>query len=151
VSDGYYYYAYLPSWWIDHDVDLSNQYRHRPDEAALWGHLPTPTGRPSNPFAIGMAVFPSPVFLLARVAQLGRGDGWGLAYQLPVCAAAFAFSLLGVLLTICLLRRLFTFGTSTIAALALAMGSAWTAYIFFEPNMSHGISAFTVAAFACAL
>jgi hypothetical protein len=147
VSDGYYYYSYLPSWWIDHDLDLSNQYEHRPEQAAAWGRLPTATGRPSNPFAIGMAALLSPAFLLTRAANLGRGDGWSLSYQLPVCALAFLYSLAGVAITFCLLRRLFPARTSALTAAALALGTCWTAYIFCEPNMSHGVSAAAVAAF----
>src|SRR5438034_49592 len=64
VSDGYYYYSYLPAWFVDHSLDLTNAYRHRPDEAAGWGYRPTATGRPSSPFGIGMAVLLSPAFLL---------------------------------------------------------------------------------------
>src|SRR5262249_26179732 len=108
VSDGYYYYAYLTSWWIDRDVDLTNQYQHRPEESLAWGHRPTVPGKPSNPFAVGMAVLLSPAFLLARTLSLGRGDGWGLAYQLPVCTLAFVYGLLGVAITFALLCRLFS-------------------------------------------
>src|SRR5439155_10886457 len=108
VGDGYYYYAYLPAWFVDHHLDLTAAYRHRPDEAAGWGHRPTATGRPSNPFGIGMAVLLSPAFLLARLAAHGRGDGWGIGYQLPVCALAFLYGLLGVGITFHVLSRFFT-------------------------------------------
>jgi len=148
VSDGYFYYAYMPTWWIDHDLDFTNQYRHLPQMAAIADHEPTPTGCPSNHWPIGVAVLLSPAWLLVRALTLGRGSGWELYYQVPVYLLAFVYGLLGVALTYLLLCRFFPRRTALLTALAMGGATPLTAYIFFEPDFSHGISAFAVSAVA---
>src|SRR5437763_13335942 len=62
-GDGEYYYVYLPSMWLDGDLDLANQYHagHNPYQTRK-----TATGRPGNFFGIGPALFESPWFLLGH-------------------------------------------------------------------------------------
>lgn len=151
VADAYYYYSYLPSWWIDGDLDLTNQFLHRPEEAALYGRLPTLTGRPSNPFSIGMAVMLSPAFLLVRAAHGFAGNGWSLSYQLPLYAVAFGYAVAGIVLTACLVRRFYSALNARVTAVTLAAGTTWAGYIWFEPSLSHGVSAFCVALYLLAL
>ncbi len=59
-GDAAYYYAYLPSMWLDGDLDLADEYdvtgnAYRFDDTEL--------GRPGNVFGIGPAVLASPMFL----------------------------------------------------------------------------------------
>jgi hypothetical protein len=151
VSDGYFYYSYLPSWWIDHDVDLTNQYRHRPEETVFYGQVSPVTGKPGNPYAIGMAVFLTPAFWIARVLNGFQGDPWSVRYQLPVYTGAFLLSVAGVGLTWYFLRRYFSARTALAAAILTLLASGWSAYLFFEPNFSHGMAAFATALFTLLL
>ena len=75
-ADAAYYYAYLPSLVLDGDLDFTNEYRVTKN----WYRFgAAPTGRPSNVFGIGPAIFQLPAFVVghvgARVAG-ARGDGF---------------------------------------------------------------------------
>lgn len=151
VTDAYYYYAYLPSWFMDHDLDFANQYQHRPDLAPTIWMAPTRIGMPGNPYAMGMPLLLSPAFVLAQWICGGTGDGWEIRYQVPVYTLAFLYSLAGVLLTAQMFSRFFGERVTFEAAVLLALGTPWLAYIWFEPSYSHGVSSFTVALYLAAL
>src|SRR5262249_52897819 len=63
-SDDSFYYSYVASAVIDHDLDLTNQYRNSglPPEFL---EVKTPTGAVENVFPIGASVLWLPFFLIA--------------------------------------------------------------------------------------
>ncbi len=151
VSDGYFYYSYVLSWCLDFDVDFTNQYLHRPEETHFI-HTWAPTaGLPGNAYAVGFPILLTPAFLLARLALRGIGDGWSLPYQLTVYAWAHLLCLGGPILTGLIFRRWYAIRSLLLPLVVLTMGSTWLAYIWFESDFGHGVSALAVAAYLGAL
>ena len=78
-ADAPYYYAYLPSLALDHDVDLTDEYR----VTMNWYRLgPTPTGKPGNVFGVGPALLSLPAFAAGHAAAVAtdqRRDGFAPA------------------------------------------------------------------------
>lgn len=151
VSDGRYYYAYLPSVLIDGDLDFSNQI------AENWGtdfrsHLlddRTSTGAVQNKYPIGLALTLLPGFVLGHVvSMLSFGfipaDGYSWPYQ--VCCLAIVELLVWRMLV--RVDRLLTerFGVTPAHALlglvTLAIATHYVYYACREPFMVHAVSAF---------
>lgn len=88
-SDGTFYYAYLPTIWLDGDLDFTNQYRYLigPGREAIAGF--TPRGLPVNAYPVGPALLWSPFFLAAHLAVLASRalarpsppTGWGTSIR----------------------------------------------------------------------
>lgn len=70
-ADAAYYYAYLPSLFLDGDIDLTNQYKITGN---YYRFGKTRVGRPANVFGIGPAVFQSPFFALGHLIAVVSGD-----------------------------------------------------------------------------
>jgi hypothetical protein len=154
VSDGFGYYIYLPSVVLDGDLDLSNQLAHQPDQRSQTFYQVTPaTGLPANPFQVGCAIFWSPFFLIAHAAAKGLAalgvrvpaNGFGYVYELPVYCGAFFYGLVGLFYIYRLLQELWGASVARIATLYLALASPAAAYLWFEPDMSHGLSLTLIA------
>src|SRR3954465_5599314 len=67
--DGRYYWAYLTSLALDHDLDLENQYAD-PESGNYYEYSRTPPGRLANPFSLGPALLWMPFFAVAHAASL---------------------------------------------------------------------------------
>ena len=137
-GDATYYYVYMPSLWLDGDVDFENQYRITGDP---WQQRPTVTGRAGNVFGIGPAVFASPLFLLGHgVASIGTGrsDGFStLAFALAAWASVLA-SLGAVWFAYRLLaRRLADERGALAAALLVFAAGPVLFYAVRQPGMAH--------------
>jgi hypothetical protein len=155
VSDGFGYYIYLPSLIIDGDLDLSNQLAHQAEQPdQQWYRVSPTTGRPGNAFQVGCALLWSPFFLAAHLvvtALTALGfhpprDGFGFAYELPVYCGSFCYGLLGLYFIHRLLKQLWGSPVATAATLYIALASPVAAYLWFEPDMSHGLSMALIAA-----
>jgi hypothetical protein len=150
VSDGRYYYAYLPSAVLDGDLDFRNQYAEHwgPDfePALLEGR--TPTGLVPNKYPVGLALTLLPGFLFGHLVTwllgLSPAGGYGAFYQLGCLA------LIEILVwrTLVLADRLLVgrFRVSPQAALfGLVFTATTSAYAYYagrEPFMAHAVSAF---------
>lgn len=154
VSDGFGYYIYLPSLIIDGDLNLSNQIARQPDQEDQEFYRISPaTGLRGNPFQIGCALFWSPFFLAAcavakSLSALGFSvplDGFGLFYELPVYCGAFIYGLVGIFYTYRLLKELWGVSVARFATLYIALATPIAAYLWFEPDMSHGLSMALIA------
>jgi len=150
-SDGAYYYVYVRSLAIDHDLSFANEYAYYQLPAITYGV--TPTGLAPNKYAIGPALLWMPFFLVAHgIALIGHTlglgvapDGYGYLYQGAIAIGSIIYGTLGFWLAYRCTRRRF----SHVAAL-LAVGLLWLAsnsfyYMVFEPSMSHMVSLFSVA------
>src|SRR5918911_704167 len=81
VGDGIYYYVYLRSAVLDHDLDFTNDYTlyqqlNNEDPIKKREMLElhkTPFGLPANYFSVGPAVLWSPVFIIPHALALGFG------------------------------------------------------------------------------
>jgi hypothetical protein len=156
VSDGFGYYIYLPSVVIDRDLDLSNQLQRLPAEGSKAYFAVSPvTGRAVNSFAIGCAVLWLPFFLLAHLAVSGLAllgapvatNGFGFPYELPVYVGSFLYGLLGVYLTGKLLARLYPEALGRVCLFAILFATPLAYYLWYEPDMSHVVSVFLIAAY----
>ncbi|MBK7973413.1 MAG: hypothetical protein IPK07_09085 [Deltaproteobacteria bacterium] len=151
AGDALFYYAYLPSLLVDHDVDLTN------DLETLRGGAPEPlkwqrtvTGKASSPFALGTAILAAPLVAVGIVldgALGGRTDGYGWCAQGAMCLAGIVYSWLGALLLVRLLRRWFDAVTALVAALATILATPLVYYTLISPTYAHASSFFVVTAF----
>lgn len=154
VSDGFGYYIYLPSLIIDGDLDLSNQLSRLPYEGEKrFFKVSEETGLHTNQFPVGSAILWSPFFLAADAAVLtlrstGAAiprNGFGFAYELPVYVGSFLYGLAAIWMIRLILRRLFSGGVADLSLFAVVFATPMAYYLWFEPNMSHGVAAFLVA------
>lgn len=151
AGDALFYYAYLPSLLVDHDVDLSD------DLETLRGDAPEPlkwqrtvTGKASSPFALGTAVLAAPLVAAGIVLDGtfgGRADGYGWCAQGGMCLAGIVYSWLGALLLVRLLRRWFDAPTALVATAATILATPLVYYTLVSPTYAHASSFFAVTAF----
>ena len=158
-SDGIRYYVYLPSLWIDGDLDFTDEYLHlyrsQPRTAAYLIADRTPTQLPANRFGIGPAILWSPFFLaahllalLARAAGVGLvADGYGAFYQAPVLAGSILYGGLGAWLCFRAASRVASSRAALAATLLVVLAGNAIYYLTVEPSMSHPLSMFASATF----
>ena len=155
VSDGFYYYAYVQSFWKDFDVHFENDYEklgmsHRPGL-----DQPTETGYRRNIFSAGPAVFWSPFFLLgeltARMASWRGVDvnlnGNGPFHWNAVAVGSLVYGFLAVLLMHSLLRRYFPRSVALAAVVLTWLATQLYWYMVYQPWMAHALGTFTVTLF----
>jgi hypothetical protein len=145
-ADGAYYYVYLPSLFLDGDLDFSNQYKVTKN----WYRLrATPLRKPGNVFGIGPAIFQAPAFLAGHaiaIATDDRRDGFSKWETGLVLSTSLAFSLGAVLLVARLVRRRVGDGPASVIGPLLAMfaGTLWY-YSIRQPGYAHPYAAFATA------
>lgn len=151
VSDGRYYYAYLPSVVIDGDLDFTNQISEKwgPDFRPELLENRAETGLVQNKYPIGFALSLLPGFLLGHLlAVVSNGlipaDGYTWPYQL----ACLALIELMVWRTLVRIDRLLTErlgvpgGPALLGLIVLAVGTPYAYYACREPFMVHAVSTF---------
>jgi len=154
AGDALFYYAYLPSWVIDHDVDLTNDLEKlRGATGAPLKYQPTVTGKASSPYAIGTALLDLPFFgaglALDRLAG-GRGDGYGWMAQASMCLGGISYACAGTLLLLRLLRRWFDLEVAFAATVGFELASSLVYYVLVSPAYAHAASFFAVTVFVTA-
>jgi len=137
-ADGDYYYVYLPSLWLDRDLDFRDEYQ----ETGNWYRLGTaPTGHPANVFGIGPAVFETPFFLAGHAAARvtgARDDGFSEAERLLTAWASVLASVLAVWFAWRVAeRRLGAPGASLVAVLLVFVGGPVFYYGTRQPAYAH--------------
>lgn len=153
-GDGIYYYAWLRSAVVDHDVDFRNDLEHfrsNPHVAAqLDSGVATPTGRTPNLFSVGPALLWAPLWL--PVHWLSGADGFSRAELLAPNIATGLYGLAGLLLTYGFVRRELDERRVTqaatwaaVAAGSVLLGTNLAYYLAIEASLSHGLG-FTVVA-----
>lgn len=137
-GDGTYYYVYLPSLWLDGDVDFDNQYAVTGDP---WQQRRTPTDRAGNVFGIGPALYASPLFLTGHIVSRttgGRGDGFGTAAIWLTGFASVLASIAALWFAYRLLLRRLGDDRRALAATVLAFaGGPVLFYAVRQPHMAH--------------
>lgn len=145
-ADGAYYYVYLPSLFLDGDLDFDNQYTVTKN----WYRLgKTPIGRAGNVFGIGPAMFQAPAFLVGHaiaIAKDERRDGFSTWETGLVLSTSLMFTLGAVLLVARIVRRRVGDGPASVIGPLLAMvaGSLWY-YSIRQPGYAHPYAAFATA------
>jgi hypothetical protein len=151
ISDGRYYYAYLPSAVIDGDLDFANQVSEHWGSAFHQDLLEnrTKTGSVRNKYTIGLALTLLPGFLTGHVIALFSAgtipaDGYTWPYQLA-CLAIIELLVWRTLVGVDRLMtdRLHMPANATFPGLLLlAIATPYAYYAFREPFMVHAVSAF---------
>jgi len=159
LSDGRYYWCYLPTVVIDHDLDIENQVREHFPERVHQGILSvrTPRGYAALKYPIGEALTLAPAFLVAHglAGFLHPLTGWtwlkpdGYSFVYQILGLAWILTLGGlsmILLDRWLTRILGPPGAAILAAVLLWwLGTPYFWYFLFEPFMVHVLSTFWIA------
>lgn len=157
VGDGIYYYVYLRSAVLDHDLDFLNDYTiyqsfntEDPVKKQEMLDRKTPNGMAANLFSVGPAVLWSPVYLLTRgiAGLLGRaGDGFSYWDQAPILFTSIGYGFVGVLLLYRMIAGMFSRPAALISILAIWLGTNVVYYMGVSPSASHVLSFFASALF----
>ena len=145
-ADGLYYYAYLPTIWLDGDVDFTNQYV----ETHNWYQFgKTPLGKPSNVFGVGPAVLSSPMFLLAHgIARLAgaRADGFSTVEEVLTMWLSVLLSVLSIWFAYRIVARRFgQEGGAMLAAVAVFASGPVIYYAIRQAGYAHPYATFFTA------
>jgi hypothetical protein len=154
-GDGMYYYSYVRSMFIDHDLHFDNEYRMFGIADRPYLKWRSPTGHLRNIYAFGTAFLWIPFFLLGmRVANflslLGANvplNGFGYPYAMGIHLGSLVYGFFGILLIYEVLKDFFTRKTALITVFALTLGSNIFWYLVIQPHMPHACSLFSVTLF----
>lgn len=146
TADAAYYYVYLPSIFLDGDVDFANEYAVTKN----WYELgPTPTGKPGNVFGIGPAILQTPAFLIghaiARIAG-SRSDGFSDFETFLVLWTSVLFTVGALALAARLAaRRAGPGAASIVGAVTALLAGPVGYYAVRQPGYAHPYATFCVA------
>ncbi len=139
-GDGIFYYSWLRSAVIDHDVSFQNDYAyfHTTQPA-------TPLHMPGNKYTVGPALLWVPGFLLTN--GVVHGSGFEFPYQFMVGLSDVFYAFIGLLLLYRLLGKYF--GKTATAAAIIGVGLATNLYFYgsLDTVNSHAVSFFAASVF----
>jgi hypothetical protein len=145
-NDAVGYYSYLRSFVIDHDLDLENEYEHYTQIfPEINVKVSQETGRVTNQYTIGTAIFWSPFFIITHL--FAQGDGYGYPYVLAVTFASSLYVLIALIMIYLLLKEYFDKFVSTTTIILMLFSTHLLFYAFLQPSVSHAISMFSVTWF----
>ncbi len=151
-SDGGYYYSYMRSFWIDHDIDIQN-------DTVLYNSRMTPDNpnriRVLYDRSVGPSLLWSPFFLVARgltrlLSQLGVSiahDGFSYLEEAAVCLGSIFYAVLGLYVLFVTLARYVPRMVSAASVFLMFLSTFAFYYTLFEPSMGHALELFTVSLF----
>ncbi len=147
--DDSYYYFWLPSVVIDHDLDFTNQLTASgtidPATRDLALSLPrTQTGLLATKYPPGWALGSLPFFLVAHAVAPSGANGFEPVYLAAVWLGQLLYAVAGLWVAICILRRYFSLRVALMAALAGWLLSPLIYYQTARLSMSHS-QVFTLA------
>ena len=139
-GDGVYYYSWLRSVVVDHNINFANEY------AKLGGNQhKTSTGIPGNKFSVGPAILWTPGYMWTN--RIVRSSGFEFPYQLVVGLTTVLYCLFALILLYRLLNTYFSVETT----LASIIGVAGATNLFFYGSLdainSHAVSFFASVLF----
>lgn len=159
-SDGVGYYVYLPSFWLDRDLDFTDEYAYYYASSfdssgqAFYAQL-TQRNIPPNQWSIGPALLWSPFFLGAHGLLLlletsGASietTGYGMPYQAIVLSGSILLAGLGLWFTYAFVRKFTQASAALVATVTVAFAGNLVYYMTAEPSMSHAPSIFASGLF----
>jgi hypothetical protein len=155
--DDSYYYFWLPSVIIDHDLDFTNQLRQSGtlepgrSEQAL-AEPRTSTGLVTNKYPPGWALGSLPFFLVAHLFAPPHATGFEPVYLVAVWLGQLLYAVVGLWLAIRILARTFALPLAMTAALVVWLASPLVYYQTARLSMSHSqVFALAMAVFLLAL
>jgi len=145
-SDGKGYYAYLPAFFIYHDltykfVESYEEKYYPPDRSVFKEFRSQSDGKTVNKCFPGLAILWLPFFLIAHLLSYFLGyptDGYSLLYQYAISIAALFYLWLGCRFLLKLLTRSgATVRTAAFITFIIAMGTNIMYYAVVENSMTH--------------
>ena len=146
TADAWYYHAYLPSLVFDQDLDFTDEYKITKN----WYRLgKTPTGRTSNVFGIGPAIYQLPFFVIghAKATIVGeKANGFSKSEVKLSLFASLLFSLGALFFGARLIARRLggRYGPLAVALLTAAGGPV-IYYAIRQPGYAHPFATFWAA------
>jgi len=139
-GDGTFYYSWLHSALIDHDIQFQNEYAHFSVTQPV-----TANDVLTNKYAVGPAIVWTIPFLWIHTFL--RGDGYTFPYQFAIGLTTVLYGITGLLL----LYRMLCFWTTPIIASLTTVLIALATHLFFygaiDPVNSHALSFFAATLF----
>src|SRR3989344_6176338 len=154
--DGLGYYMILRSFWIDGDLDFTNEISRFQDR---FPDLTFPkseiTGLPYTHYGVGNAILWTPFFAVAHGYvkfnhALGGGipaDGFSSPYITLVSFASAFYAFLGLVFLYLTLRQYFSLAANLTATLLIWFATPLLYYMYLSPTVSHANSFFSVTLF----
>ena len=134
-GDGIYYYSWVRSLVVDHDISFHNEY------AQFGGSQPqSPLGLTGNVYSIGPALFWFPTFM--TLFQLFHGNGYSLLYQLSIGFISCLYVIAGVIILFRLLQTYFSEKNSILTVIGIMFGTNLLFYGAVDTVNSHSLSFF---------
>jgi hypothetical protein len=147
-GDGRYYYVYLVSAVVDHDLDFAND---RLMEDMYFDAIITPTGRVLNKYSIGPAVFWGlgfiPFHILLSVVNKISGavintSGYGFNYQLVVGITAITYGISGLWLNFRSILTRLDWKAASLSLISFFLASNAFFYLSVDSVNSHSVAIF---------
>lgn len=142
-SDGFGYYSYLPSLFIDHDLSFKTPIENLQPTTPprTYGlNVFQETSRYINKYTIGTAVLELPSYLIAtaitKVLQLDN-NGYSPTFQYANTLSAIIYFCIGLLIIYRQLRKRFTLFISVASLLLLVFGTNLFHYSTYDASFSH--------------
>lgn len=149
-GDSLYYYSYTRSLVQDKDIDFKNQAYHPDLGFPNQVEISSKTGRVTNKFSPGTALFWIPAFILGQcVSYLGNivigheyflTDGTGILSQYFIAVSSVGFSVLGLWFLFKTLEIWFTQKITYLTIIILFLTTQIFYYTAVDPVNSHSIS-----------
>ncbi|MCX6512017.1 MAG: hypothetical protein NT160_02895 [Actinobacteria bacterium] len=151
-SDGFGYYAYLPSMWLHHSTNLSLVKPFMPPGTDITRNfgigLDAHSGHYVDKYPIGVSLLLTPYFLVAVALQSlsgGAVTGFSTIFQISVVCAAISFLCLGALACYLGARRFVSESVAFFVTLLVIFGTNVFYYGVFISSFSHVYSFAAVA------
>jgi hypothetical protein len=152
-SDGFGYYSYLPTIFIDHNLSFKLALDNppaiiSPGINAYGIGLDKPTGRIFDKYSPGTATLETPFFITADVfTQLTDGvrTGYSQPYQVAIVTSGIFYLCLGTLLLYITIRRLFGKHIALVATLTIVFATNVFHYGTYDNSFSQIYSYAAVA------
>lgn len=146
MSDGFFYYTYLPATFIFHDQDLNFLNNivsiQLLNEFNCHGYIKYPCG---------VAMFQLPFFFIAHFITLiinrAIANGYSLIYQIFMLISAIFYYSLGITFCYQIIKKFFNKKLASLIVLAITFGTGLFHYTIYEFSMSHVYSFFSISLF----
>jgi hypothetical protein len=148
-ADPVFYYSYVRSLVIDHDLDFRDEMALHPPSTGL----AIQRGRPVNKFPIGVPLLGAPGFLVAHASTVLLrsfgvpivADGYSPAYPMAYALSLMTFAMCGIWLLYLVLLKYFSSPIAAVAVVGAWWGTNALYYSAIFLMMSHAAALFSTA------
>jgi hypothetical protein len=137
--DAISYYAYLPAFFIYDDITLEFVKQKRTEKYRIW-YDKTEDGKRFLRYTMGMAILYSPFFFLGHIsAHLFDYSPWGysIPYKFFLQLGCIIYVIIGLIFLRKILLRYFSDTVTSIALIAIVLGTNLLYYSTIENTMPH--------------